>query len=240
MNIRTKQVERVMIMIGLFPIIWLALLIAPYIPEGLPGILANMDVILTHPFHIEFCGDSLRTVLCCLLIYGVTVGCVYSSGKNYRRDEEHGSARWGDVKQLARKYGDRKGRGTRVFTQNVQMGLDGKKHKRNLNTVVVGGSGAGKTRGYCLPNILQGVTSMFILDPKGEELLYTGNHLEEQGYEIRVLDLIDMNRSHGYNPFVYLRNDNDVQRLVTNLFKSTRQRERRARTPSGIRRPVCF
>ena len=184
-----------------------------------------------HPLHIEFCVDSLRTVLCCLLIYGVTVGCVYSSGKNYRRDEEHGSARWGDVKQLARKYGDRKGRGTRVFTQNVQMGLDGKKHKRNLNTVVVGGSGAGKTRGYCLPNILQGVTSMFILDPKGEELLYTGNHREEQGYEIRVLDLIDMNRSHGYNPFVYLRNDNDVQRLVTNLFKSTTPKGAQSQDP---------
>jgi len=101
------------------------------------------------------------------------------------------------------------------------MGLDGRKHRRNLNTVVVGGSGAGKTRFYAKPNLCQANTSFTVLDPKGELLRSTGHLLRQKGYEVRVLDLLNMEKSHCYNPFVYLRDDNDVQRLVTNLFKST-------------------
>ena len=101
------------------------------------------------------------------------------------------------------------------------MGLDGRKHRRNLNTVVVGGSGAGKTRFYAKPNLCQANTSFTVLDPKGELLRSTGHLLWQKGYEVRVLDLLNMEKSYCYNPFVYLRDDNDVQRLVTNLFKST-------------------
>ena len=107
------------------------------------------------------------------------------------------------------------------MTQAVRIGLNGKKHRRNLNTLVCGGSGAGKTRFYCKPNLMQANTSFVILDPKGEIVRDVGNLLEKKGYEIRVLDLISMEKSHCYNPFVYLHSDNDVQRLVTNLFKST-------------------
>ena len=108
------------------------------------------------------------------------------------------------------------------MTQNVRIGLNAKKHRRNLNTLVCGGSGAGKTRFYCKPNLMQtSNSSQVILDPKGEILRDVGNLLEKAGYEIKVLDLISMEKSHCYNPFVYLRNDNDIQRLVTNLFKST-------------------
>lgn len=108
-----------------------------------------------------------------------------------------------------------------MYTKNVRLGLDGRIHRRNLNILVIGGSGAGKTRFYCKPNVMQANTSFVILDPKGEILRDTGRLLEERGYEVRVLDLINMQKSHCYNPFVYLRDDNDVQRLVTNLFKST-------------------
>ena len=108
------------------------------------------------------------------------------------------------------------------MTQNVRIGLNAKKHRRNLNTLVCGGSGAGKTRFYCKPNLMQtSNSSQVILDPKGEILRDVGNLLQRAGYEIKVLDLISMEKSHCYNPFVYLRNDNDIQRLVTNLFKST-------------------
>ncbi|OJU10673.1 MAG: conjugal transfer protein TraG, partial [Clostridiales bacterium 43-6] len=94
-------------------------------------------------------------------------------------------------------------------------------HKRNLNVLICGGSGSGKTRFYAKPNVMQCNTSMVILDPKGEIVRDTGKLLEKKGYEVRILDLINMERSHCYNPFVYLYTDNDVQRLVTNLFKST-------------------
>ena len=173
------------------------------------------------PFHIELCEDSVKTVLVLLCAYGLGLGIYFSTKKNYRRREEHGSAKWGSAKAVNKKYAQSPKENNKLMTQNVAIGLNGKKHRRNLNTLVCGGSGAGKTRFYCKPNLMQCNTSFVILDPKGEILRDVGNLLEKKGYEIRVLDLISMDKSHCYNPFVYLRNDNDIQRLVTNLFKST-------------------
>ena len=153
--------------------------------------------------------------------YILAVGVILSSRRNYRRGEEHGSAKWGSARTVNRKYRAAEPEDNKIFTQNVRMGLDGRKHRRNLNTVVVGGSGAGKTRFFAKPNLCQANTSFTVLDPKGELLRSTGHLLRQKGYEVRVLDLLNMEKSHCYNPFVYLRDDNDVQRLVTNLFKST-------------------
>ena len=149
------------------------------------------------------------------------LGIYLSSERNYRRREEHGSAKWGMPERINRKYADTPKTENKILTQNVSIGLDGRKHRRNLNTLVCGGSGSGKTRFFAKPNIMNCNTSYCVLDPKGELLTSTGALLEEHGYEIRVLDLVNMDRSHCYNPFVYLRNDNDIQRLVTNLFKNT-------------------
>lgn len=124
----------------------------------------------------------------------------------------------GRAVRLNKKYSARPDSENKILTQNVKIGLDGRTHRRNLNVLVCGGSGAGKTRFYCKPNLMQANTSLVVLDPKGENLRATGGLLKEKGYEIRVLDLINMPKSHCYNPFVYLRDDNDVQRLVTNLF----------------------
>ena len=107
------------------------------------------------------------------------------------------------------------------MTQHVRISYNSRKHRRNLLTVVIGGSGSGKTRHYGKVNLYQANTSFVVLDPKGENLRDAGYLLEAKGYEIRVLDLINMEKSHCYNPFVYLKDDNDVQRLVTNLFKAT-------------------
>lgn len=150
-----------------------------------------------------------------------TVGVCLSFRRNYRRGEEHGSAKWGNAKTVNKKYRAMQPEDNKIFTQNVRVGLDGRKHRRTLNTVVVGGSGAGKTRFFAKPNLCQANTSFTVLDPKGELLRSTGHLLSQKGYEVRVLDLLNMEKSHCYNPFVYLRDDNDVQRLVTNLFKNT-------------------
>ena len=156
------------------------------------------------------------------LLYGMGIGIYLSTRRNYRRREEHGSAKWGSAKAIDKKYRQSPPSENKLMTQNVRIGLNAKKHRRNLNTLVCGGSGAGKTRFYCKPNLMQtSNSSQVILDPKGEILRDVGNLLEKAGYEIKVLDLISMEKSHCYNPFVYLRNDNDIQRLVTNLFKST-------------------
>ena len=220
---RDNDLESLLIatLIGIVPVIWLALLFAPYVNGGLPNIIENLGVILEDPYHIEFCKDSVKTVLILLMCYLLAIGIYFSSQRNYRRREEHGSAKWGNKKTIDKKYKQSPKFNNKLMTQNVCIGLNAKKHRRNLNTLVCGGSGAGKTRFFCKPNLMQCNTSFVILDPKGEILRDTGNLLKEKGYEIKVLDLITMERSHCYNPFVYLNNDNDVQKLVTNLFKST-------------------
>lgn len=211
----------VLCLFGILPVVWLGLLIAPAAGGGLPEILARFPAAMNDLFHIELCGDSVKTVLVLLCVYGLSIGVFLSSRRNYRRGEEHGSAKWGSARAVNKKYRAARQEENKLFTQNVRVGLDGRKHRRNLNTVVVGGSGAGKTRFYAKPNLCQANTSFVVLDPKGELLRDTGYLLEQKGYDVRVLDLLNMEKSHCYNPFVYLRDDNDVQRLVTNLFKST-------------------
>ncbi|MGN0550786.1 MAG: VirD4-like conjugal transfer protein, CD1115 family [Acutalibacteraceae bacterium] len=207
--------------IGVIPVVWLALLIAPFLKGGLSEIVSGLMNAFSNPFNIQLCEDSLKTVLIFLAAYGMAIGIYFSTRKNYRRREEHGSAKWGNAKAVDRKYRQSPQSDNKLMTQNVRIGINAQKHRRNLNTLVCGGSGAGKTRFYCKPNLMQANTSFVILDPKGEILRDTGGLLEAKGYEVRVLDLISMEKSHCYNPFVYLRDDNDIQRLVTNLFKST-------------------
>ncbi len=227
-----RQAALVFGLFGIFPVIWLGLLIAPAVSGGLPEIVKAFPAAMNNPFSIVFCEDSLKTVLIFLCAYGLGIGIFLSSRRNYRRGEEHGSAKWGDARAVNKKYRDRKDPfANRIFTQNVRMGLDGRKHRRNLNTLVVGGSGAGKSRFYAKVNLLQANTSFFVLDCKGELLRDTGALLEKQGYEIRVLDLLNMEKSHCYNPFAYLETDNDVQKLVTNLFKATTPKGSQSQDP---------
>ncbi len=216
-----RQSSIILSVIGILPVVWLGLLIAPSVKGGLPEIFPSLMTVFNNPFHIELCGDSVKTVLVLLLCYGIGIGVYFSTRRNYRRREEHGSAKWGNARAIDKKYHQNPPSENKLMTQNVRIGLNAKKHRRNLNTLVCGGSGAGKTRFYCKPNLMQANTSFVILDPKGEIVRDVGKLLEKKGFEIRVLDLISMEKSHCYNPFVYLRNDNDIQRLVTNLFKST-------------------
>ena len=216
-----KRTAVILSLIGIIPVVWLALKIAPSVGGGLAAILPELMSVFENPFHIELCEDSVKAVLVLLLCYGMGIGIYFSTRRNYRRREEHGSAKWGEARTVNKKYTQHPKSANKLMTQNVSIGLNAKKHRRNLNTLVCGGSGAGKTRFYCKPNLMQANTSFVILDPKGEIVRDVGKLLEAKGYEIKVLDLISMEKSHCYNPFVYLRSDNDIQRLVTNLFKST-------------------
>ena len=217
--------------LGTIPVTWLALLIAPYMEGGLAGLIRNFGPAMENPFHVVLCADSGRVVAVLLLCYALAIGVYLSTQRNYRRREEHGSAKWGSTAQVNRKYANAHSMENKILTQNVAIGLDGRKHRRNLNTLVCGGSGAGKTRFFAKPNLCQANSSYVVLDPKGELLVSTGKLLEAKGYSIRVLDLINMDRSHCYNPFVYLRDDNDIQRLVTNLFKNTTPKGSQSQDP---------
>lgn len=217
-----RQAAVILSLIGIIPVVWLGLLIAPSVKGGLPEILTSLMNAMNAPFHIELCEDSVKAVLVLLFCYGMGVGIYFSTRRNYRRREEHGSAKWGSASAVNKKYAQQPKSENKLLTQNVAIGLNAKKHRRNLNTLVIGGSGAGKTRFFCKPNLMQCCrNSYFVLNPKGEIVRDVGELLSQKGYEVRVLDLISMEKSHCYNPFVYLQSDNDIQRLVTNLFKAT-------------------
>ena len=216
-----KKEPIIFFIIGLIFTIWFAIAITPSLDGGLPQIIKDFPNIVENPFNLVLKKETLKNIIVFNSIYILGIGLYISSKKNYRRREEHGSAKWGNVKTVNKKYFQQPWNYNKILTQNVAIGLNGKKHRRNLNTLVCGGSGAGKTRFFGKPNIMQANTSFVILDPKGENVRDLGYLLEEQGYEIKVLDLINMEKSHCYNPFVYLKTDNDVQKLVTNLFKAT-------------------
>lgn len=216
-----KKDEYVFLGLLLMPTIWFALLIAPYMDKGLINAIPYLNEALNHPFQIQWTNSTLKTIGIFLIIYVLGVGMYLSSSKNYRRTEEYGSAKWANPNTVCKKYANKDYFANKVFSQNVRMGLNGKKHRRNLNTVVIGGSGAGKTRFYAKPNIMQCNTSFVVLDPKGEIIRSVGHLLEDNGYVIKVIDLIDMSKSLGYNPFHYIQSDKDVLKLITNLIRNT-------------------
>ena len=216
-----KKLWLIVGVVGLLVPVWLAVLIAPTLGGGLPVMIPKMGDAFSHPFRFTWCDVTLPCIVVFTAIYGLILIVYHYTKPNYRRREEHGSAKWGEAKEINKKYHQAPEENNKVLTQNVSIGYNAKLHRRNFNTLVVGGSGAGKTRFYAKPNIMQANTSFVVLDPKGEILRDTGGLLKEKGYEVRVLDLINMERSDRYNPFKYIESDNDVQRLVTNLFKST-------------------
>ena len=220
---------KIVFAIGLIAVVWLALVYAPFLDNGLMSIIEKSNEI--DYFNIKIAGNSIQTIMAFLAIYLFGIGCYISTRRNYRKQEEHGSAKWGDALNVNAKYQQKPKELNKILTQNVCLGLNTKKHRRNLNVLVCGGSGSGKTRFYCKPNLLQANTSFICLDPKGELLRDTANLLKEKGYTIKVLNLINMERSDCYNPFAYLKNDNDVQKLVTNLFKATSTKEKNGGDP---------
>jgi type IV secretion system protein VirD4 len=217
----TARSNLILFAVFLIPVVWAALLTAPSLAGGLPEILANLTAAMNDPFHIQWVDNTPKCILLFVAAYGMGIGIYLSTKRNYRRREEHGSARWGSATAVCKKYRDKDPQKNKILTQNVRIGLDGRKHKRNMNVMVVGGSGSGKTRFYAKPNVMQANTSLVILDPKGEILRDTGNLLRAKGYAIKVLDLINMPLSHCYNPFAYLNDDKDVLKLVTNLIRNT-------------------
>lgn len=218
-----KQSRRGDILLCVFmyvPVAWLALVLAQYFGVGgLPMLIENLTMALNNPLSITWTDKSLVALLFATGIYILCIGLYFTDQARRRDGEEHGSATWGSPKQVNAIFVQKL---NKPLTRHVKLGLDAYKHKRNLNVLVIGGSGASKTRGFVKPNILEGNgCSMVITDPKMEVLNATGSFLKSQGYDIRVLNLVNLSQSDGYNPFVYLRDDKDVLKLVTNLIQAT-------------------
>ena len=184
-------------------------------------ILETLSEKLEQPFFITYTPYTFKCILIFTAAYFLGIGIYESQKRNYRRGVEHGSAKWGNVSEICRHYCEKQYTQNLLLTQHFRMGLDGYKHKRNLNVLVVGGSGAGKSRTYAIPNIMQCNCSMVITDPKAELLRKTGGVLERNGYEVRVFDLINPETSWCYNSFAYVRDDKDVLKLINNLIRNT-------------------
>lgn len=200
------------------PVAWAALLIAQSLGGSLPDILARLTAALENPFSIRWTQYSPLSILICTGAYIMALSLL-SANQGQRRDgEEHGSAAWATPRQVNAMFAQKE---NKLLTRNVRLGLDTHKHRRSLNVLVIGGSGAAKTRGYVKPNILEANTNYVITDPKMEVLTSTGGYLKSQGYDIRVLNLVNLEQSDGYNPFRYIRDEKDALKLVNNLIQAT-------------------
>ena len=215
-------------------VLWLAAIAAYAYEDGMNLFqwMGRFSQVLERPFAIGWTPYTLKYMLVGLLLYGCGIALYYSSRENRRPGEEYGSAKWGSPKELNRKYMDHQHKDANIIlTQRVRLGMDGYITQRNMNVLVVGGSGSGKTRFFCKPNIYSVNCSYLITDPKGELLRAAGALLAAQGYEVRVFNLIDPSQSDGYNPFSYIHSEKDVLTLIDNLIKNTTPRNTSSNDP---------
>lgn len=217
-----KKIHPIVWAILCLPVVYFAMVTASvYIPgENIFALLERISTMVRRPDLLRWTAYTPRFLLVFLLLYGGGVLLYYADHENRRPGEEYGSAKWGNARELNKRYADQNGKNV-ILTKRVSIGLDGYKHRRNLNILVVGGSGSGKTRFFCKPGIMSVNCSYLIVDPKGEMLRSTGYLLKDEGYDIKVFDLIHPRQSDGYNPFTYIRDDPDVLKLMDNLVKNT-------------------
>ena len=217
-----KKINPVVWAVLAVPVIYMAMVLACSYEAGtdLFALMERFGLLLGRPDLLRWTAYTPRCILGALVCYGLAVTLYYSDHENRRPGEEYGSAKWGSARELNKQYADPNGKNV-ILTKHVSIGLDGYKHQRNLNILVAGGSGSGKTRFFCKPGIMSVNCSYLIVDPKGEMLRSTGYLLKDEGYDIKVFDLIHPRQSDGYNPFTYIRDDPDVLKLMDNLVKNT-------------------
>lgn len=215
------------------PIVWLAVLMAGCYTPGMTifDLAAQFSEVTQTPFSLHWTPYTMKFIGIFLLLYGGAILFYYTGQKNTRPGEEHGSASWGSVRELDKKYRDKDAGKNVILTQHLQMSMNGKLHRRNLLQIIVGGSGSGKTRFLAKPNLMLANASFIATDPKGEMLRAVGNLFLEEGYVLRVFDLIDPSKSDCYNPFCYIRKDADVFKLIDNFIKNTTPKGAKANDP---------
>ena len=215
------------------PIVWLAVLMAGCYAPGMTifDLAAQFSEVTKTPFALHWTPYTMKFIGIFLLLYGGAILFYYTGQKNTRPGEEHGSASWGSVRELDKKYRDKDAGKNVILTQHLQMSMNGKLHRRNLLQIIVGGSGSGKTRFLAKPNLMLANASFIVTDPKSEMLRAVGKLFLEEGYVLRVFDLIDPSKSDCYNPFRYIRKDADVFKLIDNFIKNTAPKGAKANDP---------
>ncbi len=215
------------------PVLWMGAALASGYEEGMTifTLMGRFSTVLERPFSLHWTPHTLKFMAGALVLYAFAIVLCLSAKQNRRTGEEHGFARWGNVHQLNRKYRDRDPRNNAILTQNLRMSLNGRQHQRNLLQIVVGGSGAGKTRYVVKPNLYEANASYIATDPKGELARSAIPLLLQEGYVVRVIDLVDPERSDCYNPFRYIRSDADVLKLIANFIRNTTPKNAHSNDP---------
>lgn len=211
----------VWVLLGIFSV-YLAIAAASAYEEGSNIFvwMGRFSELLKRPSLLRWTPHTVKCIIVTLLLCAFAVLLYRSDREKRRPGGEYGTAKWEAVETMNQKYADKDGPNV-ILTQHVSIGMNGYKHQRNLNVLVVGGSGSGKTRYFCKPGLMDANCSYLVVDPKGEMLRSTGHFLKSQGYDIKVFDLIHPRQSDGYNPFRYIREEPDVLKLMDNLVKNT-------------------
>ena len=170
----------------------------------------------------------LVDIVVAISISALVKSIIYFKGKNakkFRQGKEYGSARWGNAKDIE-PYVDDKFENNILFTKTERLTMNGRpanpKYARNKNVLVIGGSGSGKTRFYVKPNLMQMHSSYCVTDPKGTIVIECGKMLEDNGYEIKILNTINFKKSMKYNPFAYIKSEKDILKLVQTIIVNTK------------------
>lgn len=224
------------------PVLWAGAALASGYREGMTifDLMGRFSIILERPFDIRWTPYTLKFMAVALILYAFGITLYFSSRQNKRPGEEHGSAHWGNVHTLNLKYRDKDPHNNVILTQNLRMSLNGRKHLRNLLQIVVGGSGSGKTRYVVKPNLYEANASYIATDPKGELARSAVPLLLQEGYTIRIIDLVDPEHSDCYNPFHYIRSDADVLKLIANFIRNTTPKNAHSNDPFWERSEIAL
>ena len=214
-------------------VLYLAVLAAGVYEDGMNlfQFMAVFPDAMNHPLVLRWTPHTVKFMLGSLFLYVGGIVLYYSSRMNKRQGEEHGSAKWGSVRELNKKYSDKDPARNVILTKHLCMSLNGRQHMRNLLQIVVGGSGAGKTRFVVKPNLLLANASFIATDPKGELVRAVAPLLLQKGYVVKVFDLIEPSHSDSYNPFRYIRKDSDVFKLINNFIQNTTPKGSKSNDP---------
>ena len=223
-------------------IIWLAVVGAGAYEDGmnLMDFMGQFSAALQRPFALRWTPYTVKFILGFLALYACAIGYYYSTRLNRRPGEEHGSAKWGSARDVNRRYADKDARKNDILTQHLSMSLNPRRHMRNLLQIIVGGSGSGKTRFVVKPNLYTANASFIVTDPKGELVRAAAPFLMQQGYIVRVFDLVEPKNSDYYNPFHYIRNDADVFKLINNFIKNTTPKGSQSNDPFWERSEIAL
>ena len=192
--------------------------------DKMVSVFNRFDTLFSNPLP-SFYPKDLLIGMCCAVALRLVVYAKAKNAKKFRHGEEYGSARWGNAKDIE-PYMDSVFENNILLTQTERLMMSGRpknpKHARNKNILVIGGSGSGKTRFFCKPNLMQMHSSYVVTDPKETVLVECGKMLKKGGYKIKVLNTINFAKSMHYNPFAYLRSEKDILKLVNTIIVNTK------------------